>query len=125
MLTANKRVLFAEFPNGFPEPGKTLQIARDAIELENIHLEGGVLIKTLYLCNGFFSCTLYQNAEPNIPHESAVDPYMRGRMRAPEVESYRSAFTLGHSINGHGIGRVLRSEHTKIRRGDHVYGTIR
>ena len=54
--------------SGYPEPGKTtVYDTTEMIDLETVVLNGGILIKTL---------------------ELSIDPYMRGRMRAPEAKSY-------------------------------------
>ena len=59
---------------GLPEPGKTtIYDSSRTIDLENVPLNGGFLVKTLYL---------------------SVDPYMRGRMRKPEIESYSVSTTF-------------------------------
>ena len=53
---------------GYPVPGKaTVYDESQTIDLDNVPLNGGVLVKTLVL---------------------SVDPYMRGRMRRPEIKSY-------------------------------------
>ena len=67
------------FPaTGFPEPGKTT-VYRDTatIDLDSVPLDGGVLFKTLYL---------------------SIDPFLRGRMRSPEVKSYAVGHAPGDSI---------------------------
>ena len=66
---------------GFPEPGKTtVYDTTQTIDLENVPLEGGFLVKTL---------------------EISLDPYLRGRMRAPEVKSYSPPFQLGQPCVRH------------------------
>ncbi len=66
---------------GFPEPGKTtVYDTTQTIDLENVPLEGGFLVKTL---------------------EISIDPYLRGRMRAPEVKSYSPPFQLGQPCVHH------------------------
>jgi hypothetical protein len=53
---------------GYPEPGKaTVYEDSPTIDIDNVDLNGGYLLKTLVL---------------------SIDPYMRGRMRPAEVESY-------------------------------------
>jgi hypothetical protein len=60
---------------GYPEPGKTtVYDTTRTIDLERVALDGGVLVKLLDL---------------------SVDPYLRGRMRSPEVKSYSPPFALG------------------------------
>ena len=54
--------------SGYPEPGKTtVYDTTEMIYLETVVLNGGILIETL---------------------ELSIDPYIRGRMRAPETKSY-------------------------------------
>jgi NADPH-dependent curcumin reductase CurA len=49
----------------------------ETIDLDNVPLNGGVLVKALYL---------------------SVDPYMRNRMRDPSVPSYSGLFKLGEPL---------------------------
>ncbi|KAH6871380.1 alcohol dehydrogenase [Coprinopsis sp. MPI-PUGE-AT-0042] len=100
----NARVIFNEIPSptSYPEPGKTTVFDNSQkIDLDNVALNGGYLVKTLYL---------------------SVDPYMRGRMRDPKKESYTPPFKVGDPLTGHGVGVVLRSEHSTVKPGDHIYG---
>ncbi|KAJ3531498.1 hypothetical protein NMY22_g8125 [Coprinellus aureogranulatus] len=74
----NPKLVLNSVPDGFPEPEKDIVFDEtESIDLENDDLpEGGVIVKTLYL---------------------SVDPYMRGRMRAPSGEaSYIRSFSLAH-----------------------------
>jgi len=99
-MTRNACAIFAERPKDFPEPGKTIVYNESqSIDLENVPLNGGVLIKILYL---------------------SVDPYMRGRMN--EGPSYVPGFVLGRPTTGHGVGKVLRSDNPDIKAGSYVYG---
>jgi NADPH-dependent curcumin reductase CurA len=53
---------------GYPEPGKTtIYDATQTIDLDNVPIDGGFIIKTLVL---------------------SIDPYFRARMRSPEIKSY-------------------------------------
>ncbi|KAF8881862.1 hypothetical protein BD779DRAFT_1675207 [Infundibulicybe gibba] len=100
----NGRALFNSVPTGYPEPGKTIVYdTTQTIDLENVALDGGFLVKTLVL---------------------SIDPWLRGRMRAPEKNSYNMSFTLGEPITSHGVGVVLRSEYAGVKAGDHVYGIL-
>ena len=66
----NARVLFNSIPapNTYPEPGKTTRYDdSQTIDPDNVPLNGGFLVKILVL---------------------SIDPYMRGRMRDPKIESY-------------------------------------
>ncbi|KAF8626008.1 hypothetical protein AX17_006731 [Amanita inopinata Kibby_2008] len=101
---ANARVVFNAIPTGFPEPGKTIVYdATPTIDLESVPLDGGFVIKTLVL---------------------SIDPYLRGRLRAPDVKSYSPPFLLGQPLMSHGVGVVVRSEFAGAKVGDHVYGFL-
>jgi len=98
----NARVLFAAIPQDFPIPGETtVYDTSQTIDLEGAPLNGGFLIKTLVL---------------------SIDPYMRGKMRAPEKKSYSPPYTLGAPLVGYGVGVVLRSENPDVAVGKYVYG---
>ncbi|KAJ7810916.1 chaperonin 10-like protein [Mycena olivaceomarginata] len=91
-------------PEDYPVPGKTVVYdTTETIDLESVPLNGGILIKVLLL---------------------SLDPYMRGRLRAPEIESYMPAFPLGQPLTGGGIGVVLRSEDAAVKAGTHVRGWL-
>ncbi|KAJ7093537.1 alcohol dehydrogenase [Mycena epipterygia] len=99
----NKRVLFASIPEGYPIPGETtVYDTSETIDPETVSLNGGFLLKTLVL---------------------SVDPYMRGRMRSPDIPSYSVAFKIGAPLQGYGIGIVLRSENPDVAAGQYVHGT--
>ncbi|KAF8215357.1 hypothetical protein K438DRAFT_1801111 [Mycena galopus ATCC 62051] len=100
----NGRVIFNTPPKDYPVPGTTtVYDTSETIDLDNVPLNGGVLIKVLLL---------------------SIDPYMRGRLRAPEIESYIPAFPLGEPLTGGGIGVVLRSEFAGVEAGAHVRGMV-
>ncbi|KAJ7101711.1 chaperonin 10-like protein, partial [Mycena epipterygia] len=99
----NKRVLFASIPEGYPIPGKTtVYDTSEIIDPETVPLNGGFLLKTLVL---------------------SVDPYMRGRMRSPDIPSYSVAFKIGAPLQGYGIGIVLRSENPDVATGQYAHDT--
>ncbi|KAK7038568.1 NADP-dependent oxidoreductase RED1 [Favolaschia claudopus] len=98
----NARVLFGSVPKDFPIPGETtVYDTSQTIDLDNAPLNGGFLVKTLVL---------------------SLDPYMRGKMRSPEKQSYSPAFIPGEPLYGHGVGVVLRSENPEVPVGNYVYG---
>ncbi|KAF8589598.1 NAD(P)-binding protein [Ramaria rubella] len=99
----NPRVLFNQYPTGYPVPGETTVYDTTAqIDLD-APIEGGILIKVLVL---------------------SIDPYQRGRMRKPTGSSYVGGFVIGQPISNFGVGVVLRSENPKVKTGDHVYGVL-
>ncbi|KAJ6538132.1 hypothetical protein B0H19DRAFT_1181763 [Mycena capillaripes] len=98
----NGRVLFNSVPTGYPVPGETtVYDTSQSIDIETHPLNGGFLVKTLVL---------------------SVDPYMRGRMRGPDVKSYVNGFKLGEPLTGYGVGVVLRSENSEVIPGKYIYG---
>ncbi|KAF8905369.1 hypothetical protein CPB85DRAFT_1376801 [Mucidula mucida] len=102
--TRNAAVLFNEVPTGYPEPGKTtVYDTTPTIDLDNVSLAGGILVKTLVV---------------------SVDPYQRGKMREPETKSYAPPYFVGEPLYNYGIGRVLRSDHSDFKVGDHVTGQL-
>ncbi|KAJ3556936.1 hypothetical protein NM688_g1753 [Phlebia brevispora] len=62
---------------------------------------GGALVKTLVL---------------------SIDPYLRGKMRSPDIPSHSPPFIKGKPLENHGVSVVLRSETPALKAGDHVYG---
>ncbi len=78
---------------------------------------------------GFPGEELFEVAESRIPDPSdgqvlirnayfSVDPYMRPRMN--DVRSYVAPFTLGETMTGGAVGRVVASKHGKLAEGDWV-----
>ncbi|KAJ8690068.1 hypothetical protein PTI98_012906 [Pleurotus ostreatus] len=102
-LTKNGRHIFNEVPHGYPIPGRTtIYDGSQSIDLDNVPLNGGFLIRTLDL---------------------AVDPYLRSMMDQVS-NSHVTPFQLGEPLINYGIGLVLRSEYSEAQPGDHVYGLI-
>jgi NADPH-dependent curcumin reductase CurA len=62
-VVKNGTVYYASHPAGKIQPGITVKYVEEEIDLDNTHLNGGVLVKVLALSS---------------------DPYMRYRMRPPE-----------------------------------------
>jgi len=102
----NGRVVFNEVPSGYPVPGRTtVYDVSQTIDLDTVPLNGSVLIKVLVV---------------------SIDPYLRGRMRAPEVESYSPPFALHQPLHNHGIGVILRTDSSNpaFEPGTHIYGLL-
>ncbi|KAF8811014.1 NAD(P)-binding protein [Phlegmacium glaucopus] len=102
----NGRLLFNSVPTGYPEPGKTtVYDTTETIDLQQVALNGGFLIKTL---------------------ELSIDPYMRERMEGVTAKSSIPPFefAIGEPLANYGIGVVLRSEFPGVKSGDHVYGSL-
>ncbi|EUC54867.1 zinc-binding dehydrogenase [Rhizoctonia solani AG-3 Rhs1AP] len=98
--TKNGSIVFREPPTDYPIPGKTVVYEQGTIDLDQVPLNGGILVKTLWI---------------------SIDPYLRGRLREAHVKSYLPAFTLGEVIFGLGVVVVLRSEKRELKAGDYLY----
>src|ERR1700728_5430882 len=55
---------------------------------------------------------------------ASFDPYMRGRMRSPEIKTYFPPFELNKPMVSHGIARVLKSDAEGYHEGDIIAGPI-
>jgi NADPH-dependent curcumin reductase CurA len=98
----NAAVIFTEIPTGFPEVGKHIKYVKDrTIDIDTVDTQGGIVTKNLVV---------------------SIDPYMRGRMRAAEKESYSPAFELNQPLSNFFVGKVVKSDNTKFKVGQYVYG---
>ena len=73
-MVKNGTVIYAAQPTGLIVPDETVKYIEEEIDLENIPLNGGVLIKTLALSS---------------------DPYLRYRMRDPSIPMFCPPLILG------------------------------
>ncbi|KIW05356.1 uncharacterized protein PV09_03872 [Verruconis gallopava] len=97
MSTKNLACIFKKVPSGWPVPGEHLTVEDIGFELEQPAPPNGLIVEILYL---------------------SLDPYMRGRLRAPDVRSYSPPFTLGKPLEGGGLAKVLKSNAPGIAEGD-------
>lgn len=70
----NGTVYYVQEPENHIEPDVHVKYVEEEIDLDNIPLNGGVLLKTLYLSS---------------------DPYLRYRMRDPTIEMFCPPMLLG------------------------------
>jgi len=98
----NAAVIFSELPTGYPEPGKHIKYVTDrTIDIDTVDTKGGLVTKNLVV---------------------SIDPYMRGRMRAPEKKSYSPPFELGKPLDNFFVGKVVKSDNANYKVGQLVYG---
>ncbi|GAA6058031.1 hypothetical protein JCM3770_003983 [Rhodotorula araucariae] len=96
-MVSNASLIYAEAPDAAPVPGKHLKrVVDDAFDPESVPLDGGILVKL---------------------EAASLDPYMRGRMRAPERKSYNQPFQLGAPLDTLAVGVVERSDEPSIPKG--------
>ncbi|KAL2871885.1 MDR family NADP-dependent oxidoreductase [Aspergillus lucknowensis] len=102
-MTTNKALIFKKIPQGYPVPGEDLVIEPVSYDANTSAPADGVFLQSLY---------------------TSFDPYMRGRMRSPEVKSYSPAFALNKPIESATIAKVVRSNNASYKEGDLVIGRL-
>jgi NADPH-dependent curcumin reductase CurA len=100
-MVQNKGLIFTEVPTLVPIPGVHLSVETRDFDLNQAAPVGGVVAKGLYY---------------------GLDPYMRGRMRAPEAKSYSPPYALGEPVTAYALVQVLKSAHDKYKKGDILFG---
>lgn len=103
MGAGNKAVIYQKVPSGIPVPGEHLTVETVSYDDSAPAPEGGVLLQSLY---------------------ASIDPYMRGRMRSPEVKSYSPAYETGKPLIARSIAKVLKSNNTNYKEGDLIIAFI-
>ncbi|KAL9100915.1 MAG: hypothetical protein Q9163_003775 [Psora crenata] len=102
-MVQNRGVIFKQVPSGWPTEGEHLVLEDRDFELEEVPPKDGITTKNFYV---------------------SFDPYQRGRMRQPEIESYVPAFELGKPITNSGVAQVLKSSNPRFNPGDIVIGML-
>ncbi len=98
----NAAVIFAEIPSTYLEAGKHIKYVQDrTIDLDTVNTQGGIVTKNLVV---------------------SIDPYMRGRMRAPEKQSYSPPFDLNQPLTNFIVGKIVKSNNNKYELDRLVYG---
>ena len=100
-MVQNKSLIFQSVPTHAPVANKHLGIEARDFDLEQNPPYGGVTGKTLYI---------------------SLDPYMRGRMRNPDVKSYSPGYALGEPMTAYVLVQVIKSDNDKYVKGDIIYG---
>ncbi|GJE93492.1 NADP-dependent oxidoreductase [Phanerochaete sordida] len=103
MMVKNGSVIYVAHPEKTIDPSVHTHYVEDSIDLDNVPLNGGVLLKTMYLSS---------------------DPYMRYRMRDPSQPAFVPPIILNDPIDNFGVGQVVRSDDPKFKPGDYVYGYL-
>ncbi|KAK9765545.1 hypothetical protein K7432_006047 [Basidiobolus ranarum] len=104
MSLKNTQVIFKKVPEGMPVVGEHMELVTKDFDPNSVTLnDNDVLLRNLYM---------------------SVDPYMRGKMRAPEAKSYTPAFPLGEVFQAAGVSEVIKSKNSNYKEGDIVSGLI-
>lgn len=93
----NTQVIYTKIPTGLPDPSQTFTVQKVPFDKEKVDVPSGyLLVRALYL---------------------SVDPYMRARMRSPEIKSYFPAAIEGIPFQGGAVVEVIRSGDPKFKPG--------
>ncbi|KAJ9254681.1 hypothetical protein DTO207G8_3527 [Paecilomyces variotii] len=101
MVPTVRALLYKKIPTGFPVVGEHVAVEDVPFDVSAPPPPDGIVVQVLY---------------------SSLDPYMRGRMRPPEVESYFPAFKTGEPITSRSLVKVLQSSNGQFKEGDLVTG---
>jgi NADPH-dependent curcumin reductase CurA len=103
-MTSNNAIIYKAAPTNYPEDGVHLAFEKRPFNLEELKLNKDEFVtENLYV---------------------SIDPYQRGKMRAPEVKSYSPAYAVGSALNNGGVGRVVKSNNEKYKVGVIVFGNL-
>ncbi|CAJ0649439.1 9800_t:CDS:2 [Entrophospora sp. SA101] len=103
-MVNNIGVKFKSIPHQYPVIGEHIEVVHNKINIDSYPLkQDELLVKNLYI---------------------SLDPYMRGRMRSPEIKSYIHAFTVGEILEAGGISEVIKSNNPKYKVGDLYSGMV-
>ncbi|KAF2157545.1 NAD(P)-binding protein [Myriangium duriaei CBS 260.36] len=100
-MVQNKGLIFKNPPSGLPKAGKDLAVEARDFDVDQAPPSGGATLKINYI---------------------SLDPYQRGRMRAPEIKSYSPPFEIGKPITNRAVATVVKSDNPKVSPGDVVVG---
>jgi NADPH-dependent curcumin reductase CurA len=126
---------------GYPEPGKTtITDASEKIDLDAVPLNGGVLVKTIALSIDPYmrGCMRPEHIKSYVVRftlssslsASWVNLPLNSRPSSLDNRGYRMSklvdivLTRVLRIMNGGVGKVVRSENSKFKQGDYVYGTL-
>lgn len=92
-MVSNKSVIFNSIPAGFPVPGEVSSISKEA---SSGRINEGCVPQTLKLFDSSLNVDApLKGGEVLAKTVSlSLDPYLRGRMRSPEIKSYSQAFEV-------------------------------
>ncbi|KAK4182546.1 hypothetical protein QBC35DRAFT_158005 [Podospora australis] len=96
-MVANKTLIFKKVPTAAPKNGEHLAV--ESQDFDETPSKGGVSFSILYV---------------------SYDPYLRGKMRDPNVKSYSPPFLVGNPIVNDAVARVIKSDHPDYKEGDLV-----
>ncbi|KAF9187334.1 hypothetical protein BGZ51_001424 [Haplosporangium sp. Z 767] len=101
-MPSNTSVVYLKHPTEFPVPGEHLGVRTDK-DFNPVLKDGEVLTRNLVI---------------------SLDPYMRGKMRDANVQSYTPAFQIGHTLDARGVAEVIESKNSKYPVGSIIHAFV-
>ena len=101
-MVDNKTVIFKKIPKHEPVPGEYITLETRLFDLDAVP-SGGVIVEILSI---------------------SLDPYLRYRMRDPDVPSFVPPFTLNEPFENSAIARVLKSDNEAYTKGELLCGVL-
>ena len=99
-IKVSREIHLTEYPTGMPSENNFKLVQ---VEIPEPTKEGEFLVRNIWM---------------------SVDPYMRGRMRKEEGNSYIPPFKLGQPLEGACIGQVISSKNNQFAVGVYVLGNF-
>ncbi|HEU5171983.1 MAG TPA: NADP-dependent oxidoreductase [Nitrososphaeraceae archaeon] len=96
----SREICLTEYPAGMPSENNFKLVQ---VEIPEPSKEGEFLVRNIWM---------------------SVDPYMRGRMRKEEGNSYIPSFKLDQPLEGACIGQVIASKNKQFAVGDYILGIL-
>ncbi|THH32868.1 hypothetical protein EUX98_g1346 [Antrodiella citrinella] len=100
-IVKNGKVLYIAHPEGAYEPGVHSKYVEEDFDTGAVVLKGGVLVRLIAMSS---------------------DPYMRYRMRSPEVPMFVPVVPINTPFDNFSVGQIVRSEDATLAVGDYVAG---
>jgi hypothetical protein len=98
-MVQNKTFVYKKIPTEFPVAGEHIVVEDRPIDLDAALPPGGIVLELQY---------------------ASYDPYLRGKMRDPNVKSYAPAFNTNDPVVNTCIGKVIKTNSNEFAEGDLV-----
>ncbi|MCJ1311041.1 hypothetical protein MMC25_004711 [Agyrium rufum] len=100
-MVQNRALIFKAPPEDWPVPGVHFGVETRSFDFEAPPPPRGLVVKNL---------------------SASLDPYLRGRMKAPGTDHYFAVFPLNEPMGTRSIAKVIKSDNAKFSEGDIVVG---
>ncbi|MCJ1396305.1 hypothetical protein MMC18_009194 [Xylographa bjoerkii] len=103
-MVQNKALIFTKPPTELPVAGEHITVEDRPLDIDSTELpKDGLLTKQIY---------------------ASLDPYLRGKLRAPSIKYYSPPFALNEPLSNNCIAKVIKSSNSKFSPGDLVIGAL-